>query len=163
MKSTFISVSVLLCLMMIFYSDKTSTKVGNNSGGEKRHKQIVINCKQAPLIDYSNLVLLEGPDKNTALTRVINYLTYSKCHNRFPSEHILKAYYFTPKMLEASYTVIEHSEGFNKQPGFMKISGESGMEILFCFNKMVINCSNAVCECPYDFNHIPRELSPNDE
>jgi hypothetical protein len=53
---------------------------------------------------------------------------------------------------------VRHTSGFGKACDSLTVRFRDGPDVLFCFNRMVINCERAdACACPYDFNWEPKQ------
>jgi hypothetical protein len=97
------------------------------------------------------------PSELEARMLVENYLTTAVCSNTLPKESRFKPYFFEVSDLSKQYEVLQFYEGFGKQPAGILIKMENDLLLLFCFNKMVVNCNKAKeCKCPYDFNREPQ-------
>jgi hypothetical protein len=66
-------------------------------------------------------------------------------------------YFLTPADFAHPYTFGRYSKGFGKACDSLTVQLSDGPTVLFCFNRMVINCDRAdACGCPYDFNWEPQ-------
>lgn len=97
------------------------------------------------------------PSELEARTLVESYMTAAVCLKTLPKESRFKPYFFEASDLGKQYKVLEFHEGFGKQPAGILIKMENDLLLLFCFNKMLINCNRVrECQCPYDFNREPQ-------
>ncbi|MBU6952588.1 hypothetical protein [Hahella sp. HN01] len=144
----------LLCVVSL-HACNNEVSMSNNE--QKLSLPIAINCAEVAVPDSSNLPVLQTLNQVAALERAREYLAYTSCQKQFPEGFLMSPYFFAPEDLGTTFTAVEFSEGFNKQPSSLKVETDTGMALLFCFNKMVINCNvSAQCECPYDFNSEPK-------
>jgi hypothetical protein len=65
-------------------------------------------------------------------------------------------FFFGVDDLRGGYRFGAYDEGFFRDPSNLMVELDRGTHLLFCFNRMVINCDRArACECPHDFNWDP--------
>jgi hypothetical protein len=66
-------------------------------------------------------------------------------------------YFLSPADFAQPYAFGHHTSGFGKSCDALTVEFRGGPRVIFCFNRMVINCDRADgCGCPYDFNWEPR-------
>lgn len=116
-------------------------------------------CSNIALIDSTQLTypVVGSPGEETARTLVKNYLDYAICFEMLPEASRFQPYFFETSDLSSKYEIVDYHEGFAKKPASMHVRLDNGLQLLFCFNRMVINCNQVkACECPYDFNWTPQ-------
>ena len=116
-------------------------------------------CANIVLIDDTQIAypVVGSADEETARTLVKNYIDYAVCLGSLPEASRFTPYFFEASDLSLQYEIIDYHEGFAKKPASMQVKLNNGLQLLFCFNRMVINCNRVKnCECPYDFNWIPQ-------
>lgn len=118
------------------------------------------DCPEAPipnLSDSMNYPVIGFPSKTEAQALVENYLFKAVCSGQLPENSRFTPYFFEISDLSLKYEIVEYIKGFAKKPASLQIKLENGLPLLFCFNRLVINCAQAKrCECPYDFNWPPQ-------
>ncbi len=97
------------------------------------------------------------PDRHEAEAVAANYIKNVVCSGKFPERPRFQVYFFNASDLDSKFQFINYNQGFFKQPASLLVKFRNGLMLLFCFNRMVINCNQVQkCECPYDFNWDPK-------